>query len=202
MAAQEALDVAGHRDVEGPHLDLVDHAQQDAVLIAGIRSDDHALPFRFGVEQRPEGQVHLGVHQDNVAAPRDGPLADLAGEGDGVGGLDHHVHAELGPIEPKRRTRQQDVIPSRQDAVRLGDHSVAAGGLGCLPGVVEVEVGHRHEPHARRARHLPGNADAHRPGAHQGDPDGAVLGFKLAEGGKHDRSIIWPARGESIDLGE
>ncbi len=164
VAIEEALDVARLNDLPTPELDLIEQACEHAVLIARIAGRNQPGRARRRVDQAPEDEVGLGVHPDDMGAAFDRLERDMGGVDDGRARLDQHVHGV--------RFKQCEGVRAP-----LGGRP----GRGRAPCPIRHQVGGPAQSHPRGSPHRGSDAEAHGPGADNGDPYRAAFPLKPSQ---------------------
>ena len=180
VAFEVALDVACLDDAEAPEFDFLDHGAEDTVLVAGVAGDDDALFIGLVFEELAEGEIDLGVHEDDVGFFGDGGEAEVGGRGDGVGAFDEDVEFEV------REGEEAGGVEGSPDLGFWGTRGEWAGGWDGDAGAVGGgeafgdgiggNIGDEDEIHARGAGDLPCDAEPHGTASDNTDPD-ILTGF-------------------------
>ncbi len=143
------------------------------MLVARVARHNDPVADRRVVEEGAQGQIHFGVHEDDMDPALQGLQAELSGETDRVRGLDDDVHAEAAVLVQQEEgiAREQDFPVSGHEIGRGDDRVGLPVSLGGPDGGLETDVCNRDQFHGRRPPDLPGDPDTHRSGADQGYPD-------------------------------
>ncbi|MNQ76383.1 hypothetical protein D3C85_912200 [compost metagenome] len=174
--------LAGRHDLEAAGARPVDHfADQGGLVAVGQRIHD-ACFARAARQQRPGQGIGFHVDHDDVLA------VFAAGQhvGDAGGGLPGGVDddVDLGAGDDGKRVVAEENLAVLQRVI--GAAGIERAGRPAHPGqggagAVGRQIGHRHQPHARRARGLAHEHGAELSGAQQCNTQRLVVGFSLLE---------------------
>jgi hypothetical protein len=146
----QALDVAAEHGADADALHEAEEVHLDARLVAVDIGVDDAGRVGAALEQRPEGAVELGVHQDDVLAVLDGGQHDGERVLHRAGDLEKHVDMGRGGDEERvfsdRGPAGLDGTSERRRAVAERSARLAGIGVGG-DGLLRRAVCHRDDAH-------------------------------------------------------
>jgi hypothetical protein len=179
VTVQEALDLAHQHRLVADAVDEPVQVHRHARLVAvGVRVHD-AVAVGVDLEDRPDGRVHLGVHQHDVLAVRNRVERHARAVFDVTRGLDDRLDATgtAGDLRVVRhrigsRFDRGVELGRRADRAELVDSRFAVGPLG----LVRVPVHDDRQPQTGKSRQdLEGDAAPHVAGSHESHADGIAL---------------------------